>query len=387
MRSITIIAVLAIFVMASCSTLEKPRTGKTYETDDGLEITFIEKGEGPEADSGDVVFMHYTGKLENDSVFGSSYQRNQPFRFRLGNNEVIKGWEIGVDYMSEGDSALLKIPPELAYGERERGAIPANSTLRFMVRLEDVRKAPKPFDTTNATKKEPMDGLKIYTVKEGKGRQLSEGYVAKVHYTGYFEDGEVFDTSVEREDPIRVQLGKDQVIKGWEEALKTMRVGDKARIIIPPELAYGKKGRGQIEPNTTLIFDVEVLEAELPEKAVPYEVEGKDTVFTESGLGIIKVKETDNVMASKGNVVKVHYTGYFTDGEVFDSSVEAGKPISFELGKGQVIRGWDEGIQHMRVGEKARLIIPYQLGYGEQGAGPVPPKTKLIFDVHLLEVK
>ena len=387
MRNITIIAILAMFIMASCSTLEKPRTGKTYETDQGMEITFIEKGNGPEADSGDVVFMHYTGKLENDSIFGSSYQRNQPFRFRLGNNEVIKGWEIGVDYMSEGDSALLKIPPELAYGERERGAIPANETLRFMVRLKDVRKAPKPFDTSNATMKEPVEGLKIYTTKEGEGKQLANGYVAKVHYTGYFENGEIFDTSVEREKPIRVQLGKNQVIKGWEEALKTMRVGDKARIVIPPKLAYGDKGMGRIDPNTTLIFDVEILDAELPEKAVAYDVKGKDTTYTESGLGIIKVKKTDNVMASKGNIVTVHYTGYLPNGEVFDSSVEAGKPISFELGKGKVIKGWDEGLQHMRVGEKARLIIPYQLAYGEQGAGPIPPKTKLIFDVQLLEVK
>lgn len=387
MRNLTIIAILLMLIMASCSSLKNPRTGKTYETEEGLEMTFYEKGTGPQADSGDVVFMHYTGRLENDSIFGSSYQRNQPFRFRMGNDEVIDGWEIAVDRMREGDSALLRVPPELGYGDKEISSIPANSILNFSVRVKDVRKAPEPFDTTNATKKEPIDGLIIYTIEEGDGKSLAEGYYAKVHYTGYFKNGEIFDTSVEKEEPIRVQLGKNQVIKGWEEALKTMREGDKARIIIPPELAYGEEGRGEIDPNTTLIFDVEVLEAEMPKKAEPYDVEGKDTLHTESGLDIIKVKETDNVKASDGNVVKVHYTGYFEDGEVFDSSVEAGKPINFELGKGQVIKGWEKGIKHMRMGEKARIIVPYQLGYGKEGAGPVPPKTDLIFDINLLDVK
>lgn len=387
MRKLLLLAVAISLVVASCSSLKKPKTGKIYETDNGMKITFLERTDGPEADSGDVVLMHYTGKLENDSIFGSSYQRNRPFRFRMGTNQVIKGWEQAVEYMNEGDSALLVIPPELAYGDKDRGPIPANSTLRFMVKVVDVKKAPKPYDISDVEKQVLDNGLVIYKVEEGEGRQLEDGLFVKVHYTGYFEDGKIFDSSVEREEPILLQLGKHQVIKGWEAALNTMKVGDKARVVIPPELAYGEQGRGEIAPNTTLIFDMEVVEAKMPDKAEPFNVEGKDTLFTESGLGIIKIKETDNAKAAPGNFVKVHYTGYFSNGEVFDSSIEAGQPIKFELGRGQVIKGWDEGLQHLRKGEKARLIIPYQLGYGESGAGPIPPKSTLIFDIQLIDIE
>ncbi|MCL4816831.1 MAG: FKBP-type peptidyl-prolyl cis-trans isomerase [Flavobacteriales bacterium] len=91
--------------------------------------------------------------------------------------------------------------------------------------------------------------------------------------------------------------------------------------------------------------------------------------------------------AEKGKTVSVHYTGYFEDGKIFDSSVERGEPIAFSLGVGRVIPGWDEGISLLKVGEKARLIIPYQLAYGEQGyPGAIPPKATLIFDVELVKV-
>jgi FKBP-type peptidyl-prolyl cis-trans isomerase len=99
-------------------------------------------------------------------------------------------------------------------------------------------------------------------------------------------------------------------------------------------------------------------------------------------------KNPAGVKAEAGKNVKVHYTGYLQDGKKFDSSVERGEPIEFPLGKGNVIKGWDEGIALLHTGEKARLVIPYQLAYGEQGyPGAIPPKATLIFDVELVEVK
>ncbi len=387
-RNLLFVAVtLILLTVTACSSLKNPKTGKSYKTDEGVEITFYDRGEGPTAQNGDKLEMHYVGRLENDSMFGSSYKRNQPLSFELGNEEVIRGWEVGARYMKEGDSVLMVIPPEMAYGDTRRGQIPANSTLYFTVKLENLWVTPKPFDISKAGKTTLEDGLEIYTVKKGKGPALQDGHFVTVHYTGYLENGEVFDSSVERDAPIDIQLGKNQVIQGWEKALKNMTVGEKARIVIPPELAYGPQGRGQIPPNATLTFDVEIVDAKMPRTTEPFNVEGKDTLFTPSGLGIIKLNQTDQPKAAPGNVVTVHYTGYLEDGEVFDSSIEADQPISFPLGQGQVIPGWDEGLQHMRMGERARLIIPYQLGYGENGAGPIPPKAKLIFDVELMDIK
>jgi len=100
----------------------------------------------------------------------------------------------------------------------------------------------------------------------------------------------------------------------------------------------------------------------------------------------IQVGTGDQALA--GNLVTVHYTGWLTDGKKFDSSRDRRDPFQFALGRGQVIKGWDEGVQGMRVGGQRRLIIPPSLGYGQRGApGAVPPNATLIFDVELLKVQ
>jgi peptidylprolyl isomerase len=112
---------------------------------------------------------------------------------------------------------------------------------------------------------------------------------------------------------------------------------------------------------------------------------------TPSGLEYEIVKEGAGESPQKGKKVTVHYTGWLNNngelGKKFDSSVDRGEPFSFAIGVGYVIQGWDEGVMSMKVGEKRRLYIPAQLGYGSRGAGAViPPNAHLIFDVELISV-
>lgn len=109
---------------------------------------------------------------------------------------------------------------------------------------------------------------------------------------------------------------------------------------------------------------------------------------TESGLRYQMIQKGNGTQAEKGKTVSVHYEGSLENGQVFDSSFKRKQPIEFKLGVGQVISGWDEGIALLKVGDKARFVIPSRLGYGSQGAGGViPPDATLIFDVELMQVK
>lgn len=118
-----------------------------------------------------------------------------------------------------------------------------------------------------------------------------------------------------------------------------------------------------------------------------HQLNAQDTITTSSGLKYIVSEKGTGAKAENGKTVEVHYTGYLTDGKIFDSSRDRNQPIEFVLGQGQVISGWDEGIALMNVGDKLRLIIPPELAYGKKGAGNViPPDATLIFDVELMNV-
>ena len=232
-------------------------------------------------------------------------------------------------------------------------------------------------------------GLKYVITKKGDGKKPQKGDKVVVHYTGKLTDGSVFDSSVDKGDPFSFKLGAGQVIRGWDEGIALLQVGDKATFTIPPELGYGKRGSPPVIPaDATLIFDVELMD--VVGKVVPptFDIAGKETVTTKSGLQYIMVKEGTGVQPQSGQQVFVHYTGYLDDGSIFDSSVERGQPLPFKLGTGQVIKGWDEGVALLKVGGKTRLIIPSTLAYGEKGyPGLIPPNATLTFDVELVDVK
>ena len=214
--------------------------------------------------------------------------------------------------------------------------------------------------------------------------------IVEVHYTGWTTDGNMFDSSVVRGQPAGLPL--DQVIPGWTEGLQLMVVGEKRRLWIPEELAYA--GRSD-RPAGMLIFDIELLKIQERNTLkiqdqptpppTPSDVAGPptDAQVTRSGLAT-KVLEsgTGTEHPRKSSEVTVHYTGWTTDGAMFDSSIARGKPASFPLNR--VIAGWTEGVQLMVVGEKRRFWIPEKLAYaGAEGA----PKGMLVFDVELLEIK
>jgi peptidylprolyl isomerase len=237
---------------------------------------------------------------------------------------------------------------------------------------EDVAAAPSDAQVT-------ASGLASKVIEAGGGKEHpGKTDVVKVHYTGWTTDGKMFDSSLTKGKPASFPL--DKVIAGWTEGVQLMVAGETRRFWIPEALAYkGASGR----PAGTLVFDVKLISFDRLPMTAPPDVKSPppEAKKTESGLSYLVLKPGSGRHPSSSSKVTVHYSGWTTDGKLFDSSVQRGSPATFPLNR--VIAGWTEGLQLMAEGEKTRFWIPEDLAYG----GKSPPYGMLVFEVELLKVE
>ncbi|HXU80902.1 MAG TPA: FKBP-type peptidyl-prolyl cis-trans isomerase [Polyangia bacterium] len=259
---------------------------------------------------------------------------------------------------------------------------------------EDKSKIPAPPDVAAppADAEKTASGLASKVLTKGTGTEHPAAIDrVKVHYTGWMTNGKMFDSSVMRGEPATFPL--NHVIRGWTEGVQLMTVGEKRRFWIPPELGYGDKDMGNGRPFGMLVFDVELLDITKvppppPPPATPEDVKAppKNAKKTKSGISYKVLKKgTGKEHPKAESQVEVHYSGWTTDGKLFDSSVVRGQPTTFPLNG--VIKGWTEGVQLMTVGEKTRFWIPGSLAYGDTDNGSGRPFGMLVFDIELLSIK
>jgi FKBP-type peptidyl-prolyl cis-trans isomerase len=220
-------------------------------------------------------------------------------------------------------------------------------------------------------------GLATKVIKPGTGKDHpAKEDLATVEYTGWTTDGKMFDSSVAKGKPATFPVNR--VIAGFSEGLQLMVPGETRRLWIPEALAYkGQENR----PKGMLVFEVTLVG--MPNRP-PSDVKAPppDAKKTASGLSYkVLSKGIGARHPTAANQVTVHYTGWTTDGKMFDSSVVKGDPITFPLNG--VIPGWTEGVALMVEGEKARFWIPQNLAY----KGESPPYGMLVFDVELIKIQ
>jgi peptidylprolyl isomerase len=239
--------------------------------------------------------------------------------------------------------------------------------------------APPDVAAPPADAQKTASGLATKVLQKGTGTtHPSRTDVVTVHYTGWTTDGKMFDSSVQRGE--RATFPLDRVIAGWTEGVQLMVVGEKRRFWIPENLAY----KGQRDPKGMLVFDVELFSFAPSPTVPPPDVKAPpaDAKKTPSGLAYKTITPGAGTRhPSATSTVTVQYSGWTTDGQLFDSSITRGEPATFPLNG--VIKGWTEGLQLMVEGEKMRFWIPENLAY----QGRQAPYGMLVFDVELLAIR
>ncbi|XP_008301178.1 peptidyl-prolyl cis-trans isomerase FKBP10 isoform X2 [Stegastes partitus] len=311
----------------------------------------------------DFIRYHYNGTLLSGQAFDSSYSKNATYDTYLGQGDLIKGMDEGLLGMCVGERRVVIVPPFLAYGESGYGTqVPPQATLVFEVLLVDV------FN--------PKDDVivEVKEVPEGCSRRTVKGDYIRYHYNGTFQDGTAFDSSYQRNSTYNTYVGMGYVIRGMDKALQGLCIGEKRRITVPPHMAYGEDGVGDMIPGSAvLIFDIHVIDFHNPKDPVDIKVTHKP-------------QECD-ATSEADDLIQYRYNCSLMDGTLLYSSDQFNSPSVTTLGADKVILGLEEGLKGMCVGERREVVVPPHWGHGEDGAGGVPKSAVLFFELELVELQ
>ncbi|KAK3154129.1 hypothetical protein QOZ80_2BG0186510 [Eleusine coracana subsp. coracana] len=342
---------------------------------EGLKKRLVKEGEGwARPADGDEVLVHYTGTLMDGTKFDSSRDRDAPFKFNLGQGQVIKGWDLGIKTMKKGENAVFTIPPELAYGEDgSPPVIPQNATLQFDVELLSWVSVKDICKDGGIFKKVLAEGEKWENP-----RDLDEVFVK---FEARLEDGTVVSNS----DGIEFTVKDGHFCPAISKAVKTMKKNEKALLTVKPQYGFGEEGRptsgeeAVVPPNATLHIDLHLVSWKTVTEI------GNDKKIIKKILQEGEGYDRPNDCA----VVRVRLTGKLENGTLFVKKGHDGEePFEFKTDEDQVIEGLDKAVSSMKRGEVALVTLPPKHAFGanetKQDLAIVPPNSSICYEVELV---
>jgi FKBP-type peptidyl-prolyl cis-trans isomerase len=313
----------------------------------------------------------------------------------------------------EQDPNVVGLKPE-DYFRYEVKLVEVKSEEAFMAELEMMkemmkeasRKALEDYITANNINVTPEpSGVYIIPLEKGKGRCPVKGEKVELDFSATLLDGQSVGSTFDSPEKLSFVLGEGNTIQGWEEVVPKMHLGERVKAIIPFDLAYGERVVGSIPAYSNLVYDIKLLKittaAELQaekEKAMQalkadseraffdYLKANDITNYTASGLFFNKSVTTEGAQPQDGQIARIKFVASYLDGTPLGDSEQLGDYYDVVVGEGKVLKGLEEAVAMMRVGEKARFVFPYTLAYGTNAFNNIPAYSNLVFDVELLDV-
>jgi FKBP-type peptidyl-prolyl cis-trans isomerase len=356
---------MTIFMVSSLISLAQPKIDCRFKkTKSGLCYKIIKKNKkGQRLSKSQRVFVTYDFYHKTDSTSLKLIIKNSKKSFFIGHDDVLKGWDEAVSILKVGDSAIFKIPPHLAYGNKKFGSILPNSTLYLFLRIDSVKNV-----FFNHAGKDTLifqSGLKKIIVENSTGKKANPFNEVIIKFTAfvYGSNGhrQIFEETTFDKKNMLFQLGVDKFIKGLDEGITTMNIGEKSTFIVPPHLGYGDKQVGKILPNTTLYYDIELIDAKNPF----FDISNKQAVLIEDSVQIIFIESKLGSLINNENIVQFDFKAYYKNERgydvLFDNSFQWKKPKLLRPGSGKGFPGIENALLHLKKGDKATVLIPEKL--------------------------
>lgn len=364
---------------APAEILTAPADAKKIKT--GVAYTILKASDAKESPaSTDIATVAFKGWEANGKFIVDSAQQPRSAEMPV-NSAPLKAFSDILPQMKKGEKRRLWIPAAEGFARQ-----PGVSDLVFELELIDFKPDPNAPPAgileTPADADKTESGVASIILKASESTEMpGESDTVSIAFKGWSVKGQFLGGSEQQGRPLDFPV-KQSPIKGWGEILPKMKKGEKRRLWIPASQGFAQGGA----PGDDLVFEIELLDIQkgqpAPETPVDVGAPPADAMKTASGLASkVLVKGTGEKKPGPTSRVSVHYTGWTTDGKMFDSSVTRGKPSEFGLN--QVIAGWTEGLQLMVAGEKRRFWIPVELAYQNR---PGKPAGMLVFDVELKEI-
>ena len=324
----------------------------------------------------------------------------------------VKADSVAVLYYEQDPNAVGLKPED--YFRYEVKLLDVESEEEFMANVEKMKESMMAesrnaladyLQANNITVEPEPSGVYIIPIEKGKGQCPQKGDKVELDFSATLLNGQSVGSTLDSPDKFSFVLGEGYTIQGWEEIVPKMHLGERVKAIIPFDLAYGDHSVGSIPSYANLVYDIKllkitpaaVLKAEKEQAMLALKAENEAafykylkandiTEYTESRLFLKKLVTTEGAQPQVGQKVRIKYKAYFLDGTPLGDSDQLGDYYEIVIGEGRVLKGLEDGVSVMRVGEKARLVIPYTLAYGAQEYKNIPPYSNLVFDVDLLEV-